>query len=354
MSPDRRGLSTPPLREAPLRGLPAPLPAGARALAIGARAPLAWPRARAAPARPAAAFRGAGLRRRSAAMKSPRVAYQPSWARKPLQPPPGGALIVHLVVNVEHWVYSEPMPRVVLPAPQGGSHVPDVPNWSWKEYGWRCGLPRMLELLAGLGLRATASINGDVCNAYAEPARRMHEAGWDFMGHGFVQTPMSRVADERQTIAETKRTIEAFTGKPMRGWMGPGLTETFETADHLKAAGVDWLCDWVVDDLPVEVQTAHGPLVGVPYTLELNDIVVFALEQHRSDELYNRLQHSLPVYVEESRSAPRVMPIAVHPYITGVPHRFGFFRRMLEQLAAMDGVVFMTGSEICDWYTAQR
>jgi peptidoglycan/xylan/chitin deacetylase (PgdA/CDA1 family) len=287
-------------------------------------------------------------------MKTPRVRYEPSNARKRLQPPPGGSLIVHLVVNVEHWVYTQPMPRVVLPAPQGGSHVPDVPNWSWKEYGWRCGLPRIMALLAGHGVRATASINGDVCNVYGEMARAMDAAGWDFMGHGFVQMPMNKVADERKAIADTKRTIERFTGKPMRGWMGPGLTETFETADLLKEQGVEWLCDWPVDDLPVEVQTAHGPLIGVPYTLELNDIVVFALEQHRSDEMYQRLLHALPTYLEETRHDPRVLAIAVHPYITGVPHRIAFFRRMLEELRRQPGVVFMTGSEIADWYAAQR
>jgi peptidoglycan/xylan/chitin deacetylase (PgdA/CDA1 family) len=287
-------------------------------------------------------------------MKQPRVRYEPSSARKPLHPPPGGSLIVHLVVNVEHWVYTQPMPRVVLPAPQGGSHVPDAPNWSWKEYGWRCGLPRILELLAAHGVRATASINGDVCNAYAGMARAMNDAGWDFMGHGFVQTPMSKVSDERATIADTKQTIERFTGKPMRGWMGPGLTETFDTADLLKEQGVEWLCDWPVDDLPVEVETAHGPLIGVPYTLELNDIVIYALEHHRSDEMYQRLQHALPVYLEECRRNPRVLAIAVHPYITGVPHRIGFFRRMLEELRRLPGVVFMTGSEIADWYAAQR
>jgi len=287
-------------------------------------------------------------------MKSPRVRYEPSSARKKLVAPPGGPLIVHLVVNVEHWVYTEPMPRVLLPAPQGGTHVPDVPNWSWKEYGWRCGLPRILALLDELGLRATASINGDVCNAYAEMARAMDRAGWDFMGHGFVQTPMSRVADERSAIRDTKETIERFTGKPMRGWMGPGLTETFETADLLKEAGVEWLCDWVVDDLPVDVQTAHGPLIGVPYTLELNDIVIFALEHHRSDEMHTRLLQSLPVYQAETRHDPRVLPIAVHPYLTGVPHRFGYFRQMLEHLRGLPGVTFMTGSEIADWYAAQR
>lgn len=263
-------------------------------------------------------------------------------------------MIIHLVVNVEHWVFSEQMPRVLIPAPQGVSHVPDVPNWSWKEYGWRCGLPRIMRMLEEFGIRATAAINGDVCNAYPTMADAMNKAGWDFMGHGFVQVPMSKVADERKTIQDTKSTIEAFTNRKMRGWMGPGLVETFDTADLLKSLGVEWVCDWPVDDLPVEVETEHGDLIGVPYTLELNDIVIYAVERHRSDEMYRRLIDSLPVYLEESKNSPRVLPLAIHPYITGVPHRIGWFRRILEQLHQLHGAVFMTGSEIADWYMAQR
>lgn len=287
------------------------------------------------------------------AMKTPRVKYESKWDRKKLKPPPGGGLIVHPVVNVEHWVYTERMPRVVLPPPQGVEAVPDIPNWSWKEYGWRCGLPRIMDVLREFGVRATASINGDVCNQYPTMARAMDEAGWDFMGHGFVQTPMAKVDDERKVIADTKAVIESFTNRKMRGWMGPGLSETFDTADILKEHEVEWVCDWTVDDLPVEVETLHGPLIGVPYTLELNDIVVYAIEHHSSSEMHRRLVESLPVYLEEIKQNPSVLVISVHPYISGVPHRIGWYRKMFEELSATPGVVFMTGSEIADWYGSQ-
>ncbi|MEE8395694.1 MAG: polysaccharide deacetylase family protein [bacterium] len=286
-------------------------------------------------------------------MKKPRVSYESKWEQKKLKPPPGGSLIVFPVVNVEHWVFTERMPRVVLPPPQGDEAIPDVPNWSWKEYGWRRGLPRIMDVLGHFGVRATAAINGDVCNAYPGMARAMDDAGWEFMGHGFVQTPMTAVADERQVIADTKATIEDFTKKKMRGWMGPGLRQTFDTADLLKEAGVDWTCDWAVDDLPVEVQTKHGPLVGVPYTFELNDIVVYAIEHHSSPEMYRRLRESLPVYLEEIKQNPSVLVISVHPYVSGVPHRIGWYRRIFQELAGIPEAVFMTGSEIADWYLSQ-
>ena len=53
--------------------------------------------------------------------------------------------MVHLVVNVEHWQFDQPMPRKLLTAPQGIEMTPDVPNYSWAEYGMRCGMPRILK-----------------------------------------------------------------------------------------------------------------------------------------------------------------------------------------------------------------
>ncbi|MBF0277044.1 MAG: polysaccharide deacetylase family protein [SAR324 cluster bacterium] len=288
-------------------------------------------------------------------MKTPRIKYTPSWARRPLKPPPGGNLIVFTLVNVEHWVYSETMPRTVIPPPQGGSNPPpDIPNWSWKEYGWRCGLPRVMKILKEFGIRVTASINGDVCNAYPEMARYMNDEDWDFMGHGWVQTPMNKVSDERETLIKTKETIEAFTGKKMRGWMGPGMVETFDTPDLMKEVGIDWTCDFPIDDLPFEIETKHGPLVGLPYTFELNDIVVYPVEKHSSEEIYRRFRDGLPVYLEESKNEPRIMVISAHPYTIGAPHRIVWYRKMFEDLSRLPGVVYMTGSEIADWYLSQQ
>ena len=287
-------------------------------------------------------------------MKTPRIKFTPSWSRKKLKPPKGGSLIVFPIVNVEHWVYSEPMPRTIIPPPQGGQPTaPDVPNWSWKEYGLRCGLPWLMDIFRKFGVRVTADINGDLCNAYPEMAEAMHKEGWEFIGHGFVQTPMNKVADERAVIRKTKQTIEAFTKKKMRGWMGPGLVETFDTADLIKEEGVEWTCDFPVDDLPFEIETKHGPLLGLPYTFELNDIVIYQVERHSSEEMYRRLTASLPIYLEETKTEPRIMVIYMHPYIMGVPHRIGWCHRMFEELSRLPGVVYMTGSEIADWYLAQ-
>jgi len=282
-----------------------------------------------------------------------RVAYSAIIDRKKLQAPDGARLIVWPVVNVESWEIVRAMPRQVLPAPTGVPVIPDVPNWAWHEYGMRVGFWRLKAAFDELGIVPTLSINGDVCNQYPRVAQAAHESGWEFMGHGFVQMPMHQVEDQAAGIAQTVQTIERFTGSPPAGWLGPGLTQTLDTVDLLRAAGIRYIGDWVLDDQPVPIRTAHGELIAMPYTVELNDIPMMAVQHHESEVLERRIRDSFDRLYQEGAEHVRVMCIAVHPFLSGVPHRIAYLERALRYVAGHPGVKFMTGRQILDWYLEQ-
>ncbi|MFP6759460.1 MAG: polysaccharide deacetylase family protein [Alphaproteobacteria bacterium] len=285
-------------------------------------------------------------------MTNPRVPYRLADQRPPLPPPGGKPLIVHLVVNVEHWRFDHAMPRKIIPAPHGAEQVPDVPNFAWAEYGMRCGMPRILSMLTERGLPASTSINAGVVEAYPACAEAMLKAGWEFIGHGVHQRAVQGEDDEGALIARALEILRGFTGTAVRGWLGPGLRETANTPDLLKAAGIDYVCDWVLDDLPCWMTTELGPLIAMPYNVEINDSVIYAVEKHASPEMLRRLTDTLETFDGELAHNPRVMPIGLHPHLIGVPHRIGFLAKMLDLLGARDDVIFMTGSEIADWYGA--
>ena len=138
----------------------------------------------------------------------------------------------------------------------------------------------------------------------------------------------------------------------MRGWLSPGLRETFETPDLLKAAGIEYLCDWVLDDLPRWMTTTHGPMIAMPYALEINDSVIYAVERHSSPEMYQRLKDTLDVFDRELKREPRVLTLALHPHLIGVPHRIGYLAKMLDLLQDRGDTIFMTGGRIADWFVA--
>ena len=153
--------------------------------------------------------------------------------RPPLKLPGKARMVVWVIVNVEEWDPRETMPRTVLTPPAGGSPMPDIPNWAWHEYGNRVGFWRLLEILDNHGIRAVLAINGKAIKTYEPISRAALERGWEFMGHGFGQKNMQKVPDEREDIRMTVEAIKSFTGKAPRGWLGPGLTETWETPDLL-------------------------------------------------------------------------------------------------------------------------
>ena len=282
-----------------------------------------------------------------------RVPYSPITTRPRLVLPGGGRVAVWTIVNVENWEPSAAMPRAVLPPPMGQPLLPDLPNWAWHEYGMRVGFWRFLDVLAQRKLKATFALNGSVCTEYPAVCQAALDAGWDFMGHGFVQRPMHRVDDQRAAIAATIEAITAFTGKPPRGWESPGLTETGETADLLAELGIEYVADWVLDDQPVPVRTRTGDLVSVPYTVEVNDVTISAVQQHGSDEIFRRGRDQFDRLYQEGATIPRVMAISIHPYLTGVPHRIKYLEALYDHILGHEGVLMWTGAEILDWYRAQ-
>ena len=283
---------------------------------------------------------------------NPRIPYQMSSERHPLQGIDGKPLIVHLVVNVEHWLFDQGMPRKYLTAPHGLEQIPDIPNFAWAEYGMRAGMPRLLECFERRGLPASVSLNAGVIEAYHSCAVAMRDAGWEFIGHGVHQKSIQGETDESDVIALAIQMIEDFTGSRPAGWLGPGLKETFDTPDILKELGIEYLFDWVLDDLPSWMVTKHGPLLSVPYTLELNDSPLYAGHMYSSSEIYDRLVDTLSVFERELKTQPRVMTLALHPHLIAVPHRFAYLERMLDILQERDDTIFVVGRQIADWYMA--
>jgi len=263
-------------------------------------------------------------------------------------------MIVWTIVNVEVWDSMQVMPRTVLTPPAGGAPIPDIPNWAWHEYGNRVGFWRIKDVLDSQDVRATLALNGSVCTTYPRIGKAALESNWEFMGHGFSQKNMQKVDDERLDIQKTRDAIEKFTGKAPRGWLGPGLTETFETVDLLKEEGFEYVADWVLDDQPFELKTRAGNLVNVPYTQEINDVAMMLIQHHQASEYANRALDQFETLYEDSLTQPRVMAIVCHPYIIGVPHRIKYFRKIFETIRQKPNVLFWTGEQILDWHQSLK
>ena len=110
------------------------------------------------------------------------------------------------------------------------------------------------------------------------------------------------------------------------------------------------MADWVNDDQPYPLRVKTGRLVALPYTVELNDIVIYLVQHHSSPEIYRRARDAFETLYEEGAESSRIMGIAVHPYVSGAAHRIKYIDKIFEYMKKHDGVLFMTGEEILDWY----
>jgi hypothetical protein len=142
-------------------------------------------------------------------------------------------------------------------------------------------------------------------------------------------------------------------GKRPRGWFGPGLTQTFDTLDHLAEAGIEYIGDYVLDDDPVTLNTRHGPIVALPYTFEVHDIVMMNLQHLPSQAFHSRAMDHFHCLYGESTERAKIMAISCHPYLSGVPHRIDHVERTFCDILGHAGVVAWDGARILDWYRGQ-
>jgi peptidoglycan/xylan/chitin deacetylase (PgdA/CDA1 family) len=282
-----------------------------------------------------------------------RLDYSPIERRPPLRFPKGIRLVVWPLVALEEWDLSRPMARMVISPPQGQPQLPDLPTWSWHEYGMRVGFWRLKKMLERLGVSPTVTLNAKVCETYPQVIEACIDNGWELNAHSYDQVPMHKLDDQRATINKSMDIIEKFWGRRPRGWFGPGLTQTFDTLDYLAEAGIEYIGDWVLDDEPVTLKTAHRPVIALPYNFEIHDIVMMALQHHPSDVMYSRALDQFHCLYQEASERAKIMAIACHPYLSGVPHRIGHVQRAFEEILGHAGVVAWDGARILDWYLAQ-
>jgi allantoinase len=254
--------------------------------------------------------------------------------------PNGARVAVWVIPNVEHFHL------------EIGAQAPDIRNHSRRDYGNRVGIWRIVEVLDKQGVRGTVALNAEVGRFYPRIIEEMARRNWELMGHGLTNsTPLTGLAEEREAavIAEARAVIEQW-GRKMRGWLGPGLGETWHTLDLLREHGVEYVCDWVNDDLPYRM---NNGLYSIPYSIELNDMPLFNVPSIAIDEFYRRICETFDVLYEEGARNGRVMAIALHPFLIGAPHRIRTLDRALAYIAAHGEVWFATGSEIIDAYRRQ-
>jgi len=280
-------------------------------------------------------------------MESRRYDFLPIIRRKELKWPNGARIALWVGPNVECFHID----KVITSA--GNAHLPDIQSYTLREYGSRIGVFRLMDVFDKYGIRASVLLNAEVCDRHPAIIEEGKKRNWEWLGHGLnnnMRMSSYPAEEEQQIIRQVREKITAAVGIAPRGWLGPGLTETFNTPDHLAAEGFEYLCDWGIDDQPIPMRVRKGRMVTIPYQQGLNDITVFVGQHHTPEQYLQMVCDQFDTLYKEAAGSGRVMALPLHPYITGLAFRIKYLDRALEYICSHEGVWLATSGEIADWY----
>jgi peptidoglycan/xylan/chitin deacetylase (PgdA/CDA1 family) len=276
--------------------------------------------------------------------------YSPIIDRPKLELPNGARVAFWVGLNIEHYEVDKPSTSIF-----GGTAglQPDPLNYGWRDYGPRVGIWRMIDVLDKHRMRASVMLNSDVCERYPRIIQEGVKRHWAWLAHGQNNSTFEAgmtLDQERTYLTSVVQTIARHTGQQPKGWLGPALTETFNTPEVLAELGLSYLLDWCNDDQPFPLNVKAGRMISVPYSIEMNDVSLFVGKSLPGPDFAQMVMDQFDVLYEEGASSGRVMCLALHPFIVNQPFRHKYLDKALGYIADHDRVWLATSDEIADWY----
>jgi allantoinase len=276
--------------------------------------------------------------------------YSPIVSRPKLAWPNGARVAFYIGLNIEHFQVDKPSTSIF-----GGTAMlaPDPLNYGWRDYGVRVGVWRMMEALDRYKIRASVLLNSAVCKHYPQIIDAGRERKWVWLAHGRDNSTFEagmELNEERKYLQEVVGTISTATGHSVKGWLGPALTETFETPRLLRDLGLTYILDWCADDQPFPINVPG--MISVPYSIELNDISMFVGKSLPGEAFYQAVVDQFDQLYKEGAESGRVMSLCLHPFIINAPFRHKYLEKALDYITSHDDVWVTTSDEIAAYYAA--
>jgi len=278
--------------------------------------------------------------------------------RRPPVEWPGGARVALWVVVALQWFPLDGPATPFRPPGAVDEPYPDYRNYSHRDYGNRVGVFRVMAALDRAGVRATAAVNGAVCARYPTVTAEAVRRGWELAAHGVDMGRLHHAglgeAEEAALVDEALAAVRAAAGQPARGWLSPAGAESPRTLDLLAARGVEYVMDWVNDDLPYRLRAAAGPLYAMPYAPEIADVTLIWQAHHTPREWAEQVRDRFEALDREAaRHGGRILALPLHPWVIGQPHRIAALEQVLDQVLGHPAVWPATGAEILAAFRAQ-
>ena len=285
--------------------------------------------------------------------------------RPPVRFPNGAHVALIFTINIEYWEPFRQGQKEPL-FPGGPATIPhsmpgdvlDTANWTWREYGQRVGVWRLMEVFDAAGVAPSCTCNGAILVERRRIVDAVKERGWELVPHNWAQTDLlafyaHEPEKERALIRRVLDTYADVVGRPARAWLSSAIRGTPHTPAFLKEFGLIAYCDYLNDDQPYLIDTIHGPIVCVPYSNDVNDFNMFARGGLSTRDGIDMLRQCFDQLYAEGAATGRIMNVGLHPHVAGQAHRVGALREFIAYVQSKPRVWYPTREQIATWYLAQ-
>jgi len=224
----------------------------------------------------------------------------------------------------------------------------DLPAKTWYEYGYKEGIPRMLDNWDRLGVKVTSHMVGTAVLKNPQLAREIVERGHEAAAHGMNWSSQYNLPyeQEKKFIKNGVDAIKNITGFNAIGYNANWLRRGENTLNILQELGFKYHIDDLSRDEPFVIKVNQKDFAVVPYTLRNNDILLIEGKNFSTDQFFNQVKAEFDQLYFESQFKRRMLSISFHDRIGGTPQMVKSTYDLIKYIQNHKGVSFKRKDEI--------
>lgn len=232
----------------------------------------------------------------------------------------------------------------------------DLPGATWFAYGYKEGIPRMLDNWDKLGIKVTSHMVGTAVLKNPQLAKEIVQRGHEAAAHGMnwaTEYTMS-YDEEKKFIKDGVDAIKKVTDFDAIGYNANWLRRGENTLKILQELGFVYHIDDLSRDEPFIIKVNDKDFAVVPYTLRCNDIMLIEGKSFSTDQFVNQVKMEFDQLYAESEYKRRQMSISFHDRIGGSPQMVKAASDIIKYIKQQPGVAFKRKDEIARMALADK
>lgn len=215
---------------------------------------------------------------------------------------------------------------------------PDLRHYSLRDYGNRVAIYRLFKAFDKYNITPTFAINADAASRMPYLMDQISERQNDVICHGLNMDSIHHAGltqeQERELIKQSLGQLQTSLKTDIKGWLSPAKNESPNTPDLLSERGIEFVCDWVNDDMPYQLNTHTKPITAMPLSTELEDFFVIQQNFHSEQSWLEQVCDASDFLINEAvEHGGRLLSLNIHPWLIGQPHRIIYLEKLLESLS---------------------